>query len=326
MRPEQLAGLLVEDHLDQALVLTQCDRLAVADKRKTPDADFTAALLCRRLGEADRGYLRIAIGAARNEVLVHGVRMQTLDGLDAYHAFVLGLVRQHRGTSDVAYGVDAGHAGPAVAIDHDAAAFGLDAEFFQSEIFDIADHADSRNHPIEFDRLRLLAVVDGGDHAVGLFFELCHLGIGEDLDALLLEPLARQTCDFSIFHRQYLRQHLDHGHLGAHGVEERREFDANRAGADHQQRLRHLLRDHRLEVSPDQFLVGLEPRQHARPRAGRQNNVLGLIGALARRALWRLDRGFLDRDLAGCVDRGFTPDDRDLVLLHQKADAVVEAL
>src|SRR5450631_1792458 len=151
MRPEQLSGLLVEDHLDQALVLAQCDRLTVADKRKTPDADLTAALLCRRLGEPDRGYLRIAIGAARNEVLVHGVRMQTLDGLDAYHALMLGLVRQHRRPRDVAYGVDAGHAGRTIAVDHDAAAVGLDAEFFQSEIFDITGHADRRNHPVEFD-------------------------------------------------------------------------------------------------------------------------------------------------------------------------------
>src|ERR1700704_1110816 len=161
VRTEQLAGLLVEDHLDQSLVFAERDRLAIADKRETPDADLTPALFGPRFREPDRGNLRIAIGAARNEILVGGMRMQALDGLDANHAFMLGLVRQHRWPRDVADGVDAGYIGLAVTIDHDAAAVGLGAEFFKPEIFDVADHADGGNHPLEFDRLRLLAVVDG---------------------------------------------------------------------------------------------------------------------------------------------------------------------
>ena len=87
-----------------------------------------------------------------------------------------------------------------------------------------------------------------------------------------------------------------------------------------------LLRHHRLEIGPDQLLVGLEPRQHARPRAGREDDVLGLVGALAQRALGRFDCGFLHRDLAGRIDRRLAPDHRHLVLLHQEADAVIEAL
>jgi hypothetical protein len=54
--------------------------------------------------------------------------------------------------------------------------------------------------------------------------------------------------------------------------------------------------------------------------------VLALIGALAQRALRRLDLGFLHGDLARRVDRGVAPDHRDLVLLHQEADAVIEPL
>ena len=137
--------------------------------------------------------------------------------------------------------------------------------------------------------------------------------------------LRASACDLGVLDGKDLRQHFDHGHVGAHGVEERREFDADRAGAHHQQRLRHLLRHHRLEIGPDQFLVGLEPRQHARPRAGGKDDVLGLVGALAQRALRRLDGGFLHRDLAGRIDGGLAPDHRHLVLLHQKADAVIEA-
>src|SRR6185437_2800394 len=183
--------LLVEHDLDQSLVLAERNRLAVADKREAADPDLAAALLGPRLGETDGGDLRIAIGAAGNEVLVGGVRMQALDCLDAHHAFMFGLVRQHRRTGDITDGVDAGHAGFAIAVDHDAATLGLDAEFLQAEVFDVADHAYGRNHPVEFSGLRLaLAVVDGGDHAVGSFLELRHLGIGEDPDALFFEPFA----------------------------------------------------------------------------------------------------------------------------------------
>src|SRR4029453_14821398 len=114
----------------------------------------------------DGGDLRVAIGAAGNEVLVHGMRMQALDGLDADHALMLGLVRQHRGTCDIADGVDAGNVGLAVTVDHDAATVGFDAELFETKALNIADHPDRGNPPLEFHRLRLLAIVDGGDHAV----------------------------------------------------------------------------------------------------------------------------------------------------------------
>ncbi|MGY3082320.1 hypothetical protein ACVWZZ_008728 [Bradyrhizobium sp. LM6.10] len=324
---EELAGLLVEDHLDQALVLAERDRLAVTDEGEAADADLAATLLGLGFGEADGGHLRLAIGAARDQVLVHGMRVQALDRLDADHAFMLGLVREHRGTRDVADGIDAGDVGVAVAVDHDDAAIGFDAELFEAEILDIADDADRRDHPLELGRDRLaLAVVDGGDDAVGLLLQLRDLGRGHDLDALLLETLAGKAGDLGVLDRQDLRQHLDHGDLGAHGVEERGEFDSDRAGADHQQRFRHPLGHHRLEIGPDQLLVGLEPRQHARPRAGRHDDVFCLISSLAQRALRTLDVGLLHGDLPGRVDRCGAPDHADLVLLHQEADAVVEPL
>ena len=59
MRAEQLAGLLVEDRLDHALVLAERNRLAVADEREAADADVELLLLRRLLGQADRGDLRL---------------------------------------------------------------------------------------------------------------------------------------------------------------------------------------------------------------------------------------------------------------------------
>ena len=49
VRAEQLAGLLVEDDLDEALVLAERDRLAVADEREAADPDVELLVLGRLL-------------------------------------------------------------------------------------------------------------------------------------------------------------------------------------------------------------------------------------------------------------------------------------
>lgn len=112
---------------------------------------------------------------------------------------MLGLVCEHWGSGDVADGVDAGDVGLAVAVDHDTAAVGFDAELFEAEILDVADHADRRDHTLELGRDRLaLAVVDRGDDAVGLLLEFRHLGRGQDLDSLLLEALAGEAGNLGV--------------------------------------------------------------------------------------------------------------------------------
>ena len=116
---------------------------------KRPTRMSRLLVLGRLLGQADRSDLRRAIGAAGDHALVHRVRMQPLDGLDADDAFVLGLVREQRRTGDVADGIDAGHVGAAGAVDDDRAALDLHAELFQAEIFDIADDADRRDDAVD---------------------------------------------------------------------------------------------------------------------------------------------------------------------------------
>src|SRR5262249_35085271 len=133
---------LVEDDLYQTLIFTKCDRLAVADERKAANADVALLLLGGLLGEADRGDLRRAIGAAGNEALVHRMRLEALDRLDADDTFVLRLVRKQRRARNVADGVDARHVGAAIAVDHDCAAVDLHAELLEPKILDIADDAD----------------------------------------------------------------------------------------------------------------------------------------------------------------------------------------
>src|SRR5664280_2479669 len=317
---EQLAGLLVKDHLHQPLIFPHCDRLAVSDERKVADADVDLLFLCRLFGEPDRSYLRRAIGAARDHQLVHRMRAQALDRRDADDALMLGLVRQHRRTGDVADGIDARHIGPIELIDGNDAAISLDAEFFEPEIFDVADDAHCRDDALGGDGLRFAALFDSRGDTGALFLELRDFGIGQNLDALLLEALACQPGDLRVLDWQDLRQHFHHGDLGAERAVERGELDADGAGTDDQQRFRQAVGHHGLEISPDQFLVRLDAEQHARSRAGSYDDVLALIGARSEHALRRVALGRLDRHLAGCVDERLTPDHRNLVLFHEKAD------
>src|SRR5262245_27859090 len=327
VRAEQRAGLAIENHLHEALIFAQRDALAVADEGKAADADVELVGFCRLLGKSDRGNLRRAIGAARDQPLVHGMRLEALDRLDTDDALMFGLVRQQRRAGHVADRIDAGHIGAIERIDGDRAALGLHAKFFEPEIFNIADDADRGNNALDRERLRAaFAVVDRRGYAVGSLLELRHLGGGEDLDALLLELFAREGGNLGILGGQDLRQDLDHHHLGAEGAVERSELDADRAGAYDQERFRHAFRRHGLEIGPDQLLVGLEAGQHPRPRAGGDDDVLGLIAAGGERAFGRLRRDRRHRDLAWRLDRRHAPDYGDLVLAHQEADAIVESL
>ena len=65
MGAEKLAGLRVEDRLDQAFGLAERDRLAVADEWEAPDLEGVPGFLGLCFREADGGDLRAAIGAAR---------------------------------------------------------------------------------------------------------------------------------------------------------------------------------------------------------------------------------------------------------------------
>src|SRR5262249_798121 len=84
--------------------------------------------------------------------------------------------------------------------------------------------------------LSALAIGGGCGPGGGLLAEFRHLGAGQDLDALLLELLARECRNLGILGGENLRQYLDHGHLDAEGAVERGELDADRARTDDQQR------------------------------------------------------------------------------------------
>src|SRR5262249_43058114 len=156
-------------------------------------ADVELVLFRRLLGKADRSDLRRAVSAARDQPLVHGMRLEAFDCLDADDALVLGLVGEQRWTGNVADRVDAGDIRAIERIDRDRAAIGFHAQFFKAEIFDIAGHPNRGDDPLDGKGLRVaFAVVDRRGDAVRRLVELAYLRACEDLNALLLELLARE--------------------------------------------------------------------------------------------------------------------------------------
>ena len=105
-------------------------------------------------GKADRGDLRLGIGAAgnvRDFQRVHA--FDAGDFLDAQDAFMGRLMRQPRRSDQIADRINAGNIGAAPFIDHDMAAIRLDAQFLQPDILDIAGDADRQDDAIDFELL-----------------------------------------------------------------------------------------------------------------------------------------------------------------------------
>ena len=157
-----------------------------------------------------------------------------------------------------------------------------------------------------------------GGHLVGGAVELFDHGFLHDLHALLFELLFRVGGNFGVLDRQDAVHHLHHRRLGAERVVEAGEFDADGAGADDQQLLRHVRRLKRVFVSPDPLSVRLQPRKLARAGAGGEDDGFRL-------QLLRPLVG-LDGDLAGRGDRRLPHHHLHLVLLEKVADAGVELL
>ena len=136
--------------------------------------------------------------------------------------------------------------------------------------------------------------------------------------ALLGEALGEEVADLGILDRNDPVEHFDHRHLAAHVVVEAGELDPDRARSDDQQLGRHFRRGHRVAVGPDLLAVACGEGQLAGPGAGGDDDVLG--GELGLLAVGSHGH------LAGRGDGALAHVHRDLVLLHQVRDALVQLL
>ena len=100
-------------------------------------------------------------------------------------------------------------------INLDPAALHLDAGVLESDIFDVALHADSIQRKISRQSF-LCSVLLLDDDFNALTLLLCgeHLGFGKDLHAITFKRLTKLLRNVFVFHRKDTVQHFDNRHLG----------------------------------------------------------------------------------------------------------------
>ena len=135
----------IRDDLHEARGGFHRSRTATGNERETADLHIDAGGAGLRLGLAHPGDFRRRVDHRRNCFVVH-VAVPAGDQVGGHHAFVLGLVRQHRAAHAVADGEDIGRARAAMLVHHDEAArVDLDARAFAEQILRVGA-APHRHH------------------------------------------------------------------------------------------------------------------------------------------------------------------------------------
>ncbi len=304
---EDLARVRVGDDLQLAVDLAQRLGLAVGAEGELADVDLAPVLARLRLGLAERGDLRVAVGAARDRVVVDRHRLVLGDRLRRQFGLRVGGVGQRELADDVADRVDARHAGLHVLVDGDVAPLvRLDAGCLQPDVVAVRDEACGEQHAIDLDRPRLplprrgrprlrprrvfpphldpLAAGrrrDGDGDLAAADLRAVHLRGGEELDAAPRHRPLQLGAHLLVLERDGARQELDDRGVDAVGVVGRGELDADRPGADDQHRTRLVLDAPDLLGGDDVLAVEVHAGQRPHARAGGDDDVPALDLAVA---------------------------------------------
>ncbi len=201
--------------------------------------------------------------------------------------------------------------------DDAAAAVEVHAGLFEAQIGGEGPPADRDQHHIGIDGL-LLAARGRLDRHAQAFAGLLHahnLGRELELHALARQDALELLAHFAVEARRDAIEEFDHGHIAAEPAPHRAEFEADHAGADHEQALRHGFERQDAGGGDDALLVDGHARQRCHVRAGGDDDVFGT--QFARRAV--LAR---HHHLAGGGDPPFADNGFGLVLLEQEFDAL----
>ena len=156
---------------------------------------------------------------------------------------------------------------------HHAALIDLHFRFFQSAIFSHGAAAGGGENEIGLDGLLFSFEGERRLHAAVSDFAGVDFRVGEDFDSFFLHQTRELFRDLFVFDRKKLRHHFDDGRLRTEAREDRRELAADRAGADHEQRLRHFFEQKDVIGVDDPFAVSLDVRQILRHGTHRQDDV-----------------------------------------------------
>ena len=201
--------------------------------------DLASLLLRSGLRQSDARALGGGVDGPRNGVPAHhlaapvGLRVDDVGGSHLPHA--VGGVRQQAAAGDVADGPDVRQVGAHPVVDDHAAAGVLQPALLSTPALDGGLAADGHQHVVGLHRLlgavgggpADLAAVDRGDAAA-------------ECEGDLFQGLAELRSHLVVGEGHDLRQHLDHGDLGAQHRVEAGELHADHPATDHGQAFRHL--------------------------------------------------------------------------------------
>ena len=308
MHAEDLARRLVGDHLDEALRLAERDGLAVRGEREAAHRHLAAGFPGAGFGRADRGDLRMAVGARGDVAVVDGPRALAGDGLGCHDALGHGLVGEEWRAGHVADRVDPLHRRFHRRRDLDESALELNAQALEPEARDLRRAADGHQHLLDLELLP--AEVDHGPGTAGL--DRGHLDAGLDRDPATGERPRQLLRDLFVLDRHDARERLEQSDLDAVRGEHVGELDTDRAGADDGDRLGRLLVAHGAVGGDHGLLVDRDTRERLRLRAGRQDHRARLERLGAARPL------HLDDVLR--LERSPAREQGDLVLPEEELD------
>src|SRR5688572_16974463 len=248
----QLAGHRTDDvHAEDLVVVGRRDDLAEAGSRFHGAGAATRqereraglvrppALLDLFLGEPDPGDLRRGIDHRRNRLVVH-FRNLAGDQLGDHHAFFLALVREHRAAHEIADRPDVRGSRTALVIDSDEATLvDLYTRALAEQILRERPAADRHHDLVDFDALLALRVGVFQLHTGGALVRARHLCAETNVEPELLEVLERFLRYGAIGRRQERIERFEHDHFCTETSPDAAELEADDAGADHAEALRH---------------------------------------------------------------------------------------
>src|SRR5215468_11283921 len=184
---QEFISVSIKNYFDESLTAANGQGFAAGAKGKTAHTHGPPRLPRRLFSHSHTRHLRLAIGAARNIVVVHAGIIEPSNGFDSGNAFGGGHVRQARRTIDIANSVNARYVRPAVRIDGDKAALTVYARRLKPEVLDVPMHPDGHEHACALHSARTLGRKHLYLYAIGR--DLCTLypAAHMDRDALLFE-------------------------------------------------------------------------------------------------------------------------------------------
>src|SRR5262245_1662306 len=320
MHAQHPVRLRVGENLDET-VGGQIDLgAAIGGERKLAHLVGNAGFLELLLVAADHRDLREGVDDVGNHLVID-VTGKAAEDFRHRDAFVLGLVRQHRPGDHVADRIDAGHVGGISGIDDHAPAIVQPySDLAQPQPFRIGHASDRHEHHVGVDRCCRAA--RGRLHA-----RLQSLSAAVDRNdfrrqfeghALLLQDALELLRDLQVDARQDAVEKFNHGYVGAEAAPHRAELEADHAGADDEQALRHLAERDGGIRRHDPFFVDVDAFEPRHVGSGGNDDVAGfqdLRGAVA-----------LHLDLSRGDDAAGAMHGIDLVLLEQELDPFDVAL